>query len=120
MFKLSRGGEYALHALISLAAKEGDGYTLISELAELDGAKPKYLAKIFQKLVKAEILKSSRGGWRRICPREAIRRYNHRGGGRSHRGTSGTHPLQAMREIRDMQSLQSLEQSRVLDAECAL
>jgi len=61
MFRLSRGGEYALHALISLAAKEGDGYTLLSELAKLDGAAPKYLAKIFQKLVKARILRSSRG-----------------------------------------------------------
>ena len=61
MFRLSRGGQYAVDALICLAATEGDGYTLTTEMARRQGAPPKYLAKIFQKLVKAQILKSSRG-----------------------------------------------------------
>lgn len=62
MVGLSRGGEYAVRGMIRLAGRSpGDGLMLISEIAEAEGVSASFLAKTFQKLVKAGLVESARG-----------------------------------------------------------
>jgi len=57
----SKTCEYAIRALVYLAGKEKGAFTMVSEISEETGVPGPYIAKIFQNLVKKEILKSLRG-----------------------------------------------------------
>ena len=62
MFRVTRAGEYAIRGMIRLARGNGsDDLVLISDIAEEEGVSKSFLAKQFQRLVKAGLLESSRG-----------------------------------------------------------
>ncbi|RME74958.1 MAG: Rrf2 family transcriptional regulator [Planctomycetota bacterium] len=61
LMKLSRTSTYALYALGYLAGSNPSGYTPVSLISQEFGLPPTHLAKIFQRLVRAGILSSSRG-----------------------------------------------------------
>lgn len=58
---LSNTAEYALRAMIYLAEREGEGPVRADDVAESLDVPRNYLSKILHTLVKAEILRSSRG-----------------------------------------------------------
>ena len=58
---LSKTSIYALHGLAYIASRQGTSYVPLSEIAGRQHLPQKHLAKIFQRLVKADILRSSRG-----------------------------------------------------------
>src|SRR5665213_3808615 len=53
--------QYAIRGLAELAARAGDQTMMVEQLAAGAALPPDFLAKIFQKLTKAGILKSTRG-----------------------------------------------------------
>jgi len=59
--KLTRGGEYGIRGVLYLA-RQGEGkISMLSAIAKAQGIPPRFLAKIFQALGKAGIVKSHRG-----------------------------------------------------------
>lgn len=75
MLQLTRDGEYAVRAVIYLAAQPGDKLSLISEIAEAQDVPRSYLSKIMQQLSKAGLVKSRRGakgGFELARPAEEI------------------------------------------------
>ena len=61
MVRVTRAGEYAIRGMIRLAKNGGDGLALIADVAQAEGVSKSFLAKQFQRLVKAGLLESSRG-----------------------------------------------------------
>ncbi len=59
--KLSRASTYAFYGLAHLASQADNSLIPLSEIYEQYGVPEKHLAKIFQQLVKAGILRSARG-----------------------------------------------------------
>jgi Rrf2 family protein len=76
MVAFGQSGQYALRAMVRIAAlKAGETITGL-ELAELTGVPPHYLSKILRKLVEAGLLRSQRGpqgGFYLARPARAIR-----------------------------------------------
>ena len=74
MTMISTRGRYALLVLLDLAADQGSGGTLtLKEIADRERISEKYLENIVKSLVKAGILKGSRGkggGYRLMTPPE--------------------------------------------------
>jgi len=61
MVRVTRAGEYAIRGMIRLAKGDGASLALIADIAEAEGVSKSFLAKQFQRLVKAGLLESSRG-----------------------------------------------------------
>lgn len=61
MLQITRDGEYAVRAVLFLAARPEGSLSLISEIAEAQEVPRSYLSKIMQHLVKAGLVKSRRG-----------------------------------------------------------
>ncbi len=59
--KLTRGADYGTLGILYLARQSPDRIVLISEIAEAEGVPETYLAKIFQDLAKAGLVRSHRG-----------------------------------------------------------
>ena len=59
--KLTRGGEYGIRGVLYLARQDEVKVSMLSAVAKAQGAPPRFLAKIFQALAKAGIVKSHRG-----------------------------------------------------------
>lgn len=59
--KLSRASTYAFYGLAYIAAQEAERFVPLSEIHAHRGVPEKHLAKIFQSLVRAGVLKSARG-----------------------------------------------------------
>lgn len=59
--KLTRGGEYGIRGVLYLARQEHGTVSMLSSIAKAENAPPQFLAKIFQSLTKAGIIKSHRG-----------------------------------------------------------
>jgi len=59
--KLTRGADYGALGIVYLARQPRDRVVLISEVAAAQGVPESYLAKIFQHLVKAGLVRSHRG-----------------------------------------------------------
>ncbi|MGQ9683015.1 MAG: RrF2 family transcriptional regulator [Anaerolineae bacterium] len=59
--KLTRGADYGTLGILYLARQPRDRVVLISEIAEAQGVPESYLAKIFQDLAKAGLVRSHRG-----------------------------------------------------------
>ncbi len=53
--------EYAIRGVAELAARSSDGPVLLSELVQNTDLPREFLAKVFQRLVKAGLLKSAKG-----------------------------------------------------------
>lgn len=60
MLQLTRDGEYAVRAVLYLAAHE-DRVSLINEISEAQDVPKSYLSKIMQSLTRAGLVKSRRG-----------------------------------------------------------
>jgi Rrf2 family iron-sulfur cluster assembly transcriptional regulator len=58
---LTRGGEYGLRGVLYLARQDSDKVSMVSAIAEAQAIPPRFLAKIFQALAKAGVVKSRRG-----------------------------------------------------------
>ncbi|KTE24085.1 MULTISPECIES: Rrf2 family transcriptional regulator [unclassified Sphingopyxis] len=74
MAHLTASVEYGIHCLLWLVAKDGKPISC-SDLAELQGVSPSFLAKIFPKLEKAGIVRASegvRGGYLLAQPADEI------------------------------------------------
>lgn len=59
--KMTRGADYGTLGILYLARQPHDRIVLISEIAEAQGIPESYLAKIFQDLAKAGLVRSHRG-----------------------------------------------------------
>lgn len=59
--QFSIGCEYAVHGLLFLAMREQDEVVLVSDIAKAQNLPESYLAKVFQSLARAGLLKSFRG-----------------------------------------------------------
>jgi len=59
--KLTRGGEYGIRGVLYLARQDDGKVSMLSAIAESQDVPPRFLAKIFQALAKAGIVKSHRG-----------------------------------------------------------
>ncbi len=59
--QLTRSGEYGLKGLVFLAKQPGHRFSLVSEISKEQRIPEKFLAKIFQRLSKAGLLRSVRG-----------------------------------------------------------
>src|SRR5512147_1501351 len=59
--KLTRGGEYAIRGVLYLAQQNDGKVNMLSAIAKAQDVPPRFLAKIFQALAKAGIVKSHRG-----------------------------------------------------------
>jgi Rrf2 family transcriptional regulator, iron-sulfur cluster assembly transcription factor len=59
--KLTRGGEYGIRGVLYLAKQEQGKVSMLSAIAEAQDVPPRFLAKIFQSLAKAGVVKSHRG-----------------------------------------------------------
>jgi Rrf2 family iron-sulfur cluster assembly transcriptional regulator len=59
--KLTRGADYGMLGVVYLARQPQERVVLISEIAQAQGVPESYLAKIFQDLAKAGIVRSHRG-----------------------------------------------------------
>ncbi len=59
--KLTRGVDYGTLGILYLARQPRERVVLISEIAEAQGVPESYLAKIFQDLAKAGLVRSHRG-----------------------------------------------------------
>jgi len=73
--RLTRGAEYGALGVLYLARQPRDRVVLISEIAGAEGMPESYLAKVFQDLAKAGIVRShrgARGGFALARPPEEI------------------------------------------------
>src|SRR4030042_5312509 len=61
MQSITRTGEYGLRGLLFLAKQPGDRLFLVSELSKAQRIPEAYLGKIFQRLSKTGLLRSTRG-----------------------------------------------------------
>lgn len=61
MLQLTRDGEYAVRAILHLAAQPYDRITLIQEISDAQEVPKSYLSKIMQHLTRAGLAKSRRG-----------------------------------------------------------
>ena len=61
MQSITRTGEYGLRGLLFLTKQPTDRLFLVSEVSKAQGITKTYLAKIFQRLSKTGLLKSTRG-----------------------------------------------------------
>jgi Rrf2 family transcriptional regulator, iron-sulfur cluster assembly transcription factor len=59
--QITRREEYALRGVIFLAQQPGEKPTLVGEVSRVQKIPQKFLAKIFQRLAKAGVLRSIRG-----------------------------------------------------------
>jgi Rrf2 family transcriptional regulator, iron-sulfur cluster assembly transcription factor len=59
--KLTRGGEYGVRGVLYLSHQEEGKISMLSAIAKAQEVPPRFLAKIFQALAKAGIVKSHRG-----------------------------------------------------------
>ena len=59
--KLTRGGEYGIRGVLYLAKQDEGKVSMLSAIAKDQDVPPRFLAKIFQSLAKAGIIKSHRG-----------------------------------------------------------
>lgn len=59
--QLTRGGEYGLRGVLFLAQQPREKITLIEEISRVQEVPESYLAKVFQILAKAGIVRSYRG-----------------------------------------------------------
>jgi Rrf2 family transcriptional regulator, iron-sulfur cluster assembly transcription factor len=59
--KLTRGADYGTLGILYLARQPRERIVLISEIADAQGVPESYLAKIFQDLAKAGLVRSHRG-----------------------------------------------------------
>jgi Rrf2 family iron-sulfur cluster assembly transcriptional regulator len=59
--KLTRGGEYGIRGVLYLAKQEEGKVSMLSTIAETQDVPPRFLAKIFQALAKAGVVRSHRG-----------------------------------------------------------
>ena len=59
--QLNRTGEYGLRGLLFLAKQPPEKMSLVSEISRVQGIPETFLAKIFQRLSKAGLLRSIRG-----------------------------------------------------------
>ena len=59
--QVTRAGEYAIIGLSYLARQPADRIVMIDEISETEGVPKSFLAKIFQSLAKAGIVRSNRG-----------------------------------------------------------
>ncbi len=59
--KLTRGGEYGIRGVLYLAQQDDGKVSMLSAIADSQDVPPRFLAKIFQALAKAGIVKSHRG-----------------------------------------------------------
>lgn len=59
--KLTRGGEYGIRGVLYLAKQDEGRVSMLSAIAKDQDVPPRFLAKIFQALAKAGIVKSHRG-----------------------------------------------------------
>ncbi len=59
--RLTRGADYGSRGILYLARQPRDRVVLISEIASAQGVPESYLAKIFQDLAKAGLVRSHRG-----------------------------------------------------------
>jgi Rrf2 family protein len=72
---LSRGSNYAFHALARLALLPPEGLASVDQLAQPLGASPSYMAKLLQRLARARLVvakRGSRGGYSLAQPAEVI------------------------------------------------
>ncbi len=73
--QFSVGCEYAVHGLLFLAMRHENEVVLVSEIAKAQNLPESYLAKVFQLLAKAGLLRSfrgARGGYMLAQPLEKI------------------------------------------------
>jgi len=73
--QFSVGCEYAIHGLLYLALKPQDEVVLVTDIARAQNLPVSYLAKVFQYLAKAGLVKSfrgARGGYMLALPPEQI------------------------------------------------
>lgn len=61
MLQLTRDGEYAVRAVLFLAAQDNGKISLINEISEAQEVPRSYLSKIMQHLTRAGLVKSRRG-----------------------------------------------------------
>jgi Rrf2 family protein len=59
--KLTRGGEYGIRGVLYLAKQEEGKVSMLSAIAKEQDVPPRFLAKIFQALAKAGVVRSHRG-----------------------------------------------------------
>jgi Rrf2 family protein len=59
--KLTRGGEYGIRGVLYLAKQEEGKVSMLSAIAKAQDVPPRFLAKIFQALAKAGVVRSHRG-----------------------------------------------------------
>jgi Rrf2 family protein len=59
--KLTRGGEYGIRGVLYLAQQNNGKVSMLSAIAKEQDVPPRFLAKIFQALAKAGVVKSHRG-----------------------------------------------------------
>ena len=59
--KLTRGGEYGIRGVLYLAQQSEGRVSMLSAIAKVQDVPPRFLAKIFQALAKAGLVKSHRG-----------------------------------------------------------
>ena len=59
--KLTRGGEYGIRGVLYLAQQDEGRVSMLSAIANVQDVPPRFLAKIFQALAKAGLVKSHRG-----------------------------------------------------------
>lgn len=59
--KLTRGGEYGIRGVLYLAQQDNGKVSMLSAIAKEQDVPPRFLAKIFQALAKAGVVKSHRG-----------------------------------------------------------
>jgi len=59
--KLTRGGEYGIRGVLYLAQQDNGKISMLSAIAKAQEVPPRFLAKIFQALAKAGVVKSHRG-----------------------------------------------------------
>lgn len=72
--KISTKGRYALRMMLDLAARQGDGFVSLKDIAERQGISKKYLEQIVTLLNKSEFLQVNRGfqgGYRLAKPPES-------------------------------------------------
>lgn len=75
MATFGKGVEYALHCIAYLIDPPDGAVLTVSELAKFQGISESYLAKVFTKLTKAELIRSStgaKGGYELIRSAEQI------------------------------------------------
>ena len=59
--KLTRGGEYGIRGVLYLAQQDNGKISMLSAIAKAQDVPPRFLAKIFQALAKAGVVRSHRG-----------------------------------------------------------